>query len=232
MNFHPSKCYVLRTHRSKEPTIRNYTISGHILQSLEQHPYLGVTITKTLNWKAHVSKIKNKANKTLGVIKRNLHSCPEEIKSRAYTTLLRPMLEYSSAAWDPHRKYQVNCLEMVQRRAARFVTRTQGTDEGCVTRALNHLQWPTLESRRKVARLSLLHKTLHGKASVAMPSYVTHKPDLRTRGSHPMKFLTIQSNCDEYKNSFWPRTIREWNKLPPAVLDINNTELFKTKLTM
>ena len=155
-----------------------------------------------------------------------------QIKSRAYTTLVRPMLEYSSAAWDPYRKYQVNCLEMVQRRAARFVTRTQGTDEGCVTRALNHLQWPTLESRRKVARLSLLHKTLHGKASVAMPSYVTHKPDLRTRGSHPMKFLTIQSNCDEYKNSFWPRTIREWNKLPPAVLDINNTELYKTKLTM
>ena len=232
MNFHPSKCYVLRIHRSKEPTIHNYTISGHILQSLDQHPYLGVTITKTLNWKAHVSKIKNKANKTLGFIKRNLHSCPEEIKSRAYTTLVRPMLEYSSAAWDPYRKYQVNCLEMVQRRAARFVTRTQGTDEGCVTRALNHLQWPTLESRRKVARLSLLHKTLHGKASVAMPSYVTHKPDLRTRGSHPMKFLTIQSNCDEYKNSFWPRTIREWNKLPPAVLDINNTELFKTKLTM
>ena len=36
----------------------------------------------------------------------------------------------------------------------------------------------------------------------------------------------------EYKNSFWPRTIREWNKLPPAVLDINNTELIKTKLTM
>ena len=232
MNFHPSKCYVLRIHRSKEPTIHNYTISGHILQSLDQHPYLGVTITKTLNWKAHVSKIKNKANKTLGFIKRNLHSCPEEIKSRAYTTLVRPMLEYSSAAWDPYRKYQVNCLEMVQRRAARFVTRTQGMDEGCVTRALNHLQWPTLESRRKVARLSLLHKTLHGKASVAMPSYVTHKPDLRTRGSHPMKFLTIQSNCDEYKNSFWPRTIREWNKLPPAVLDINNTELFKTKLTM
>ena len=114
-----------------------------------------------------------------------------------------------------------------------FTCRKQDdTDEGCVTRALNHLQWPTLESRRKVARLSLLHKTLHGKASVAMPSYVTHKPDLRTRGSHPMKFLTIQSNCDEYKNSFWPRTIREWNKLPPAVLDINNTELFKTKLTM
>ena len=92
----------------------------------------------------------------------------------------RPQVKKSSsAAWDPYRKYQVNCLEMVQRRAARFVTRTQGTDEGCVTRALNHLQWPTLESRRKVARLSLLHKTLHGKASAAMPSYVTHKTDLR-----------------------------------------------------
>ena len=49
----------------------------------------------------------------------------------------RPQVKKSSsAAWDPYRKYQVNCLEMVQRRAARFVTRTQGTDEGCVTRAL------------------------------------------------------------------------------------------------
>ena len=96
MNFHPSKCYVLRIHRSKEPTIHNYTISGHILQSLDQHPYLGVTITKTLNWKAHVSKIKNKANKTLGFIKRNLHSCPEEIKSHAYTTLVRSLCSLGS----------------------------------------------------------------------------------------------------------------------------------------
>ena len=55
-------------------------MSGHTLQSVDQHPYLGVIITKTLNWKAQVSNVKNKANKTLGFIKRNLHSCPEGIE--------------------------------------------------------------------------------------------------------------------------------------------------------
>ena len=86
-----------------------------------------------------------------------LHSCPEEIKSRAYISLVRPTLEYASAVWDPYRQYQIQWLENVQRRAARFVTRTYGSDQGCVTRALNHLQWQSLQYRRKVARLTLLH---------------------------------------------------------------------------
>ena len=63
-------------------------MSGYTLQSVDQHPYLGVIITKTLNWKEQVSNVKNKANKTLGFIKRNLHTCPEEIKSRAYISLV------------------------------------------------------------------------------------------------------------------------------------------------
>ena len=73
MVFHPSKRYVLRINRSRQQTTYNYTMSGHTLQSVDQHPYLGVIITKTLNWKAQVSDVKNKANKTLGFIKRNLH---------------------------------------------------------------------------------------------------------------------------------------------------------------
>ena len=82
MTFYPSKCYVLRINRSRQQITYNYTMSGHTLQSVDQHPYLGVIITKTLNWKAQVSNVKIKA-KTLGFIKRNLHSCPEGIKSRA-----------------------------------------------------------------------------------------------------------------------------------------------------
>ena len=69
MTFHPSKCCVLRINRSRQQTTYNYTMSGHTLQSVDQHPYLGIIITKTLNWKAQVSNVKNKANKTLGFIK-------------------------------------------------------------------------------------------------------------------------------------------------------------------
>jgi hypothetical protein len=38
------------------------------------------------------------------------------IKSLAYTSLERPILEYGVACWDPFRKGQVNALDRVQKR--------------------------------------------------------------------------------------------------------------------
>ena len=98
-------------------------------------PYLGVTITETLSWKTHITNVKNRANKTLGFIKRNLNSCPEKTKAQAYISLIRPTLEYGCAAWDYHRKFKLDCLEQVQRHAARFAMKTCYREEGCVTRA-------------------------------------------------------------------------------------------------
>ena len=122
MNFHPSKCYVLRFYRIKNRIIYHYTMLGQTVKAVDHQPYLGITISETLNWKTHILDMKNRANKTLGCIKKNLHSSPERVKAQAYTSLVRPILEYGSTAWDPYRMYQKSWLEQVQRRAARFAT--------------------------------------------------------------------------------------------------------------
>jgi hypothetical protein len=45
-------------------------IHNHILEVVEESSkYLGVTISKDLIWNAHINKITNKANKTLGFMK-------------------------------------------------------------------------------------------------------------------------------------------------------------------
>ena len=41
-----------------------------------------------------------KTNKSLGSIQRNLWNCSKNVKETAYTSLVRPKLEYASAAWD------------------------------------------------------------------------------------------------------------------------------------
>ena len=53
----------------------------------------------------------------------------QHIKQSAYTTLVRPLLEYSSSVWDPHIKTLVNKIELVQKRAARFCHKDYKTIE-------------------------------------------------------------------------------------------------------
>ena len=46
----------------------------------------------------------------------------KEIKSRAYLTLVRPILEYASPVWDPHLIKDSEQIEKVQQTAARLVS--------------------------------------------------------------------------------------------------------------
>ena len=41
------------------------------------------------------------ANRTLGFLRRNLYSCPPDVKEAAYKGLVQPVLEYGSSVWDP-----------------------------------------------------------------------------------------------------------------------------------
>ena len=79
----------------------NYTLEGSKLEFLDKIKYLGVYITSDLNWKYHINAMCNKASRTLGLLKRNLKMCPKSVKLQAYKGLVRPGLEYASAAWDP-----------------------------------------------------------------------------------------------------------------------------------
>ena len=53
-------------------------------------------------WSEHVTSIVSKANRALGMIRRNINVAPLQAKSQAYQTLVRPHLEYCSSVWDPH----------------------------------------------------------------------------------------------------------------------------------
>jgi hypothetical protein len=57
--------------------------------------------------------------KSLGFLKRNLKTSNTNIKSQAYISLVRPKLEYACSVCDP--TLRNNKIEMVQRRAARYV---------------------------------------------------------------------------------------------------------------
>ena len=99
------------------------------LSSMDREPvcptdicvYLGVTMNSKLRWNEHIDKISGAANCLLGFLWRSLNRCPQLLKEKSYKAIVRPKLEYCSCIWDPHHQKYVDQLEMVQRRAARFV---------------------------------------------------------------------------------------------------------------
>ena len=109
-------------------------------------------MSSDLKWNTHVRKTASKANQTLGVLRRNLKNCPREIKNMAYKSILRPKMEYAAPIWDPYTKDNIQLLEAVQRRAARFVCNKYSRHES-VTSMLQDLDWPLLEQRRAESRL-------------------------------------------------------------------------------
>ena len=69
----------------------------------------------------HINQVISKATRMLNFAKRNLYRCSAETKCLAYTSIVRPLLEYGSAVWDPYLQKEIQSIEMVQRRAARWV---------------------------------------------------------------------------------------------------------------
>ena len=104
MDFHPDKCQVLTISRKRNPVRYEYVLHGHKLQHVDSAKYLGVTMTSDFSWNKHADNVVNKAKGTLGFLRRNLQisiSFPS-LKTTAYTSLVRPVLEYASTVWDPY----------------------------------------------------------------------------------------------------------------------------------
>ena len=226
MEFHPKKCVVLSLNNARQKTAPpEYKLHGHILEVVPQAKYLGVTISNNLKWSNHINTITKSANSTLAFVRRNIKTSNRTIKDLAYKTLVRPKLEYAATVWDPYTIKDKHQIEMVQRRAARWVTHRYHNTSS-VTDMLKDLGWVTLEERRRQARLIMMHKILQN--LVAISSHpIRYAINSKSRLAHQASLCQLHTKSDGHKYSYYPRTIIDWNNLPAATATARDIETFK-----
>ena len=187
---------------------------------------LGAIVHKSLKPGRHVSEIVKKANKTLGILSRTLTFKEREILLPLYKSLVRPVLEYCSPAWNPHLRQDVNLLEKVQRRFSRMVPDVRHLP---YEQRLDDLGLMSLEMRRFRADLIETFRVIKGLEDIKSSSLFEKRYGV-TRGHGHMIF---KGHCklNTRKYFFTQRVINAWNKLPPEAVDCNSINMFKSFLT-
>ena len=140
MELNTSKCVVLTCCRLTFSSTFNYTIGiNHCLQHVTQHPYLEILLDSKMSFHhILIIIIISKATRILNFVKCNLCRFSECL---AFISIVRPLLEYGSAVWDPYLQKDIQSIKMVQRRAARWV-KSDYWYNSSITSMLEDLQWP------------------------------------------------------------------------------------------
>ncbi|XP_072040272.1 uncharacterized protein [Amphiura filiformis] len=185
-----------------------------------------------MKWNTHIDATTAKANSMLGFLRRNLGSAPKRVKLQAYQCLVRPHLDYCGSVWDPFTATNKHKIEMVQRRAARFITNNYSWDNTTsVTALLQQLGLPTLEERRYIQRLTNFHKIINSQMDVKLPpEIVTRKSEIITRRSKPNYLQVPFTSIKSHKHSFFIKTSHDWNDLPQHITNIAETKQFTEAL--
>ena len=124
----------------------------------------------------------------------------------------------------PHLSKDINTLQGVQRKAARFVKNHYGRFS-CVTSMLHDLGWKDLKDRRRDLRLALLYKITH--EHVAVPAETLELRTRQLRTNHKHKYQTLAAETTELKSFIVHQTIPEWNALPTCIAEAESVASFK-----
>jgi hypothetical protein len=232
MSVNYKKCVYMKVGRlrNKSGICPIYKMNDIVLQEVGKYKYLGVFINNKLTWDDQIVNVQAKANRALGFVRRHLNRCPQHIKRKCYTAFVRPHLECCSAAWDPHLESHSRILDMIQRRAARFMCNAFSRDTR-VSELLSVLHLEPLECRRRYSRLKMFYKLDRGLCSMVKPYNLLRKYEQR-RSDNGYAYQHIPAHSNPLFSSFFVRTVREWNRLPEGTVLASSLRVFNDRLRL
>lgn len=242
VRFAPDKTQAMVISRSREDARQ---LNGRLRFGNDTIPLqssvdiLGVEVDSQLRFDRHLERVAHKASQKVNLLRRMKNLLDAEGLNTLYKAQVRPVMEYAPLTWMASARCHLNLLDKVQRRAERLINGTQHhrpsqwetqrqqqqqhPHEGRARPATNQLN--SLEHRRRVAALTVLHK--------AQVGLVPHLTDLRATWRRSERSTrTVLSNASllevpmarssTHQRAFSIAAVVWWNNL---TADVDVTQL-------
>jgi hypothetical protein len=181
MIINPAKSKVVSFTKVRVTDLLNYSLEDIVIPKPNSCKYFRIICrSKAFHSTTRILKKENSRTKIL-----------------AYTSLVRPILEYASSCWDRYREGQINYLDRVQSNAAKFA---------------HQRNWETFAERRNLARICALFKAYTGERAWKVLSGRLQKSCYLGRVDHDRKIGSRNQKTDFGKYSFVTWTIQLWNQ--------------------
>ena len=214
-----------RRRREKELGQVNVSLGEEVIERSRSVKCLGVVLDDGLTWKEQVLNVRRKCFAGLAKLKRFRNVVPSRTKRQIYNALVLPHLDYCSIVWQECSREFRQRLERVQNYGMRLILSRPPRTHSEELR--QELGWTTLERRREMTRMSLMHRCVHKQA----PSSLCRRVETskrRTRGE--LKLYLPRANTDFFKKSFSFKGVQEWNGLPSELRTLTSNKTFKKHL--
>uniref|UniRef100_A0A1X7TJ20 Reverse transcriptase domain-containing protein n=1 Tax=Amphimedon queenslandica TaxID=400682 RepID=A0A1X7TJ20_AMPQE len=221
LRFNNSKSFVVRFHPPRtNPYVFHYSLDGGSIMNRAVCKDLGVLFSSSLSWSPQVKAVLKKAYGVLWMLK-HVFPCTTTttaVKRKLYLTLVIPILTYCCQVWRPSLIKDIVALELLQRRATKYILNDFVSDYK--TRLL-HLKLLPLSYQLELVEITFFISQLRSRTShFDILDYFSFS-SASTRFGTSSRLVHSSYIPLSARHTFFHRFPRLWNSLPPIDLSLS-----------
>ena len=122
MLIHPNKtkCMIFSSAKKSANTLL-LKINNIVIDQVEHHNLLGITVDKHLTWKLHINNVCRKLNSKLALLKRIKPYLNYETMKLFYNSYILPHMDYCCTIWCSATRSNLKKVISIQKRAAKII---------------------------------------------------------------------------------------------------------------
>ena len=192
----------------------------------QKHP--DIFLDARLIFEEHLKVITTKVNKAIGLFRKLQKTLPRPVLMTIYKTFVRPYLDYGAIIYD--QAYNETFHQKLVSIRYNACLALSGAIRGSSREKPYHeLGLESLKRRRWYRKICLFYKIFKENKPVYLFNLIpTKSSNYNTRNTDNITLFHTKHNF--FKNSFFPSTVIEWNRLDPNLRSVTSLSVFKKNL--